>query len=209
MPRPRTSLKSFLHSAKSILTAPSSTSRPPVTFVIGNESADVDSICSSILLAYLKTYSPHPHRNYPDTFYIPLSNIPRADLRLRPELLPVLKHAHLDTDDVLTLSDLPFPIEKDDGSELARDSKWFLVDHNVLTGSLGTRFGNKVVGIIDHHFNEYEHPLTHDPVHGEGRAIEGVGSCASLIIQHARKANMFPARNQAWDEELAYCADGF
>ena len=104
----RASLRSFLFSAKAALKNVSQQSSP-VTFVIGNESAgktgrcsqlafpltvspDLDSLCSAVVLAYLRTCAP---TSKSDTLYIPLSNIPRAELSLRTELIPVLSHANI------------------------------------------------------------------------------------------------------------------
>ena len=61
---------------------------------------DLDSLCSALLFAYFRTHTP------PHTLHIPLSNLPRADLALRPELNAVLNPAGLKPEDLVTLSDL-------------------------------------------------------------------------------------------------------
>ncbi|KOS20909.1 Exopolyphosphatase [Escovopsis weberi] len=181
---PRLSLKAFLSSARAALAAPPRST--PLTFVIGNESADLDSLCSAILCAYLRSHTP------PHALHIPLANLPRADLPLRTEMTAVLAHAGLTPSDLLTLSDLPdrFAPHNNNNNSNNPDSRprpsedadagpeprWFLVDHNALTGAL-RRFQPNVVGVIDHHVDEHATPASAAP-----RIVEPCGSCASLVI---------------------------
>jgi exopolyphosphatase len=218
MPLPHTSLRSFLLSAKSTLNnAAKQTS--PVTFVVGNESAgsinmeiinaylsnsilDLDSLCSTVVLAYLRTYAPTSKSN---TLYIPLSNLPRADLSLRPELLPVLSHANLKPSDLITLSDLPtassrIPLEK---------TRWILVDHNALQGELGKIYGTRLVGCIDHHDEENKVPKDTED---EPRIVRKSGSCSSLVVEYTRDAwDALAAKSSGekdtlWNAQLARLA---
>lgn len=137
--------------------------------------SDLDSLCSALLFAYLRT-----HAHAPPRLHIPLCNLQRGDLALRPEFGAVLHDAALTTDDVLTLDELPGP------RDLApADTRWLLVDHNVLTGPLAQVYGSKgsgsqnlVIGCVDHHDDEGEVP--HD---AEPRVIEKCGSCVSLIVE--------------------------
>ncbi|KAK3940316.1 exopolyphosphatase-like protein [Diplogelasinospora grovesii] len=182
----RTSLKTFLGTARKVLSTPQAPQRP-FTFVIGNESADLDSLCSAVLLAYFKTFTP------PHTLHIPLSNLLRPDLALHPELNAVLSPAGLQVDDLLTLSDLPSPLP-------AEATRWLLVDHNALTGQLAEKYSDRVIGCVDHHEDEHKVPQDADP-----RVIEKCGSCMSLVVDHCR---------DVWDslpkvdggDELAYVA---
>lgn len=134
------------------------------------------------MLAYLHTYALQPKAN---TLYIPLSNLPRADLQLRPELLPVLRYAGLKPGDLITLSDLP-PIAR---PLKANSTRWLLVDHNSLQRDLGKLYSSRVVGCIDHHDEEGKVPLD---CGDEPRIIKKSGSCASLVVEHCRRA---------WDAE--------
>lgn len=172
---PRASLSAFLASAKSALAASttSTTTKQKLTFVVGNESADLDSLCSALLLAYLRTYTP------PHTLHIPLCHLARDDLSLRPEFAEALRQAAASPDDVLTLDDLPAAVDD--------DARWLLVDHNCLTGRLA-RFhgGDRVVGCVDHHADEGRVPSDVEP-----RVLEQSGSCASLVVDYCRAA---------WDE---------
>ncbi|RFU77329.1 hypothetical protein TARUN_4881 [Trichoderma arundinaceum] len=188
---PRLPLKGFLAAARSALTAPPAQRSGPLTLVIGNESADLDSLCSAVVLAYIRSNaSPH-------TLHIPLSNIPRSELVLRTEMTAVLKHAGLAPTDILTLSELP--------DLKPEDTQWFLVDHNALTGQL-QKFQSRVIGCIDHHVDEKITSLDVKP-----RIIEPCGSCMSLIIEESRAAwDAFPAPETedvaAEDDRLARLA---
>ncbi|EFQ32005.1 exopolyphosphatase [Colletotrichum graminicola M1.001] len=175
---PRVPLGAFLARARSALTAPASQRASPLTLVVGNESADLDSLCSAVVYAYLRTHAP------PHTLHVPVSNLARDDLKLRTEMTAALAHARLAPEDLLTLDDLP--------ADLApRDTRWVLVDHNALTGDLAARFAGRVVGCVDHHADEGAVPRdTGD----EPRVVETCGSCSSLVVEHCRPA---------WEEALA------
>ncbi|KAK4109121.1 DHH phosphoesterase [Canariomyces notabilis] len=171
----RMSLKSFLVTARQALLAPLPQRPKPLSFVVGNESADLDSLCSALILAYFRTHTP------PHTLHIPLCNLPRADLALRPELTAALNPAGLQPDDLITISDLP-----KDGLA-PQDTRWFLVDHNVLTGDLATTFSDTslIVGCIDHHDDEGSIPQNLPPE--QPRVIAKCGSCMSLVLEHCRE----------------------
>ncbi|KKF96568.1 putative exopolyphosphatase [Ceratocystis platani] len=158
------SLKSFLASAKQAL---ASSSRP-LTLVVGNESADLDSLCCATLYAYFQTAAT------PKVPHIPLANLVRADLALRPELTTVLSHADLSMSDLITLDDLPSSLTPD-------ETAWVLVDHNALTGRL-TPFQSRVTGCIDHHVDEGKLPPGIAP-----RILEICGSCSSLVVERYRE----------------------
>ncbi|TDZ15625.1 putative exopolyphosphatase [Colletotrichum orbiculare MAFF 240422] len=168
----RTSLRVFLANARVALTSPAAQRSSPLTLVVGNESADLDSLCSAVVYAYLRTHTP------PHTLHIPVSNLPRDDLKLRPEMTAALGNANLTPSDLLTLDDLP--------SELpAHDTRWLLVDHNALTGDLGKKYSSRVVGCVDHHADEHKVPAD---TGAEPRVVEKCGSCASLVVEHLRSA---------------------
>ncbi|KAK7958303.1 hypothetical protein PG996_010257 [Apiospora saccharicola] len=194
---PRTSVKAFLARARTALTAPPSKRQTPLTFVVGNESADLDSLCSAILLAYLRTHSP------PHTLHIPLCHIPRDDLSLRPEFTLVLRRAGTSPEDVITLSELPGP-----ESLNPADTRWLLVDHNALTGQLAQLYSAQVDSCIDHHADEGKVPQD-SPL----RVIEKSGSCASLVVAQCRDAwDALSASSEeeapAIDTNLAYLGLG-
>ncbi|RKF80197.1 putative exopolyphosphatase [Golovinomyces cichoracearum] len=191
---PRVSVSTFLSTAKEVLSQYNTTSSRErsqltntLTFVIGNESADLDSICCTIIFAYSLTYFSNVNRSLaasiPATFHIPLLNIQRTSLRLRPELTAVLQHANLKSSELLTLSDLPQYLPPPE------QTRWLLVDHNVLTGGLGKIYGHRVVGCIDHHEDEGLVPFGDkigEGLEGEPRVIEKASSCASLVTAWVR-----------------------
>ncbi|KAI0546105.1 exopolyphosphatase-like protein [Xylaria curta] len=181
---PRTSLKAFLSTARAALTAPSSKRSTPLTFVVGNESADLDSLCSALLLAYFRTYSPPIKRasagnnestGITNTVHIPICHLQRADLALRPEFAAVLRDADVKGEDVFTLEDV---LSSKKHSIRPEDTRWLLVDHNAMTGTLGKVFGSRVFGCVDHHADEDVIPRD-----AEVRVIEKSGSCMSLVIE--------------------------
>ncbi|CCU74612.1 exopolyphosphatase [Blumeria hordei DH14] len=184
MNSPRASLPSFLSAAKHALTSYNVSQLQSLTFVIGNESADLDSICSAVVWAYMLTYFTRSkaasHR--PTTLYVPLTNIPRADFGLRPELNVALHYAQLTPGQLISLNDLPVPLPP------PKQTRWLLVDHNSFTGSLGELYGSRVLGCIDHHDDEGRVPRgTRDGegLEAEPRIIQPSGSCASLVIAWA------------------------
>ncbi|KAM3074626.1 Exopolyphosphatase [Clarireedia jacksonii] len=201
----RVPVSAFLSSAKASLEI-ATQKGSPITFVVGNESADLDSICSAVTLAYIRTFSPStsPSR----ATYIPLSNLPRTDLSLRTELKPVLSRANLRASDLITLSDFSLQALK------AENTRWVLVDHNSLQGELGTVFGKRVVGCVDHHDDEGKvRPVEDCEREGEMRVLKKTGSCASLVVEWARKSwdEMTKGDMEGsgkMDRELAYLALG-
>ncbi|KAI4098678.1 MAG: hypothetical protein L6R37_006372 [Teloschistes peruensis] len=168
------SLRAFLSHAKSSLLTAVKTSEK-LTLVVGNESADLDSLTSSVLYAYLRSRSPPQNAFTP--LYVPLLNIPAVDLRLRPEFEAVFRHANIDASHLATLDDL----SGHDGPAFKPDhTRWILVDHNKLQGALDVKFASRVQGVIDHHEDEGSVIRDSEP---EFRVIERCGSCTSLVVR--------------------------
>lgn len=166
----RFSIATFLSQAKRQLQqAPKNESI--TAFVVGNESADLDSIASALVYSYIK--SSHPDARRTNTLAIPVTNIPARDLALRPELTALLSHANLKPSDLITLDDLP--------SLSPSKTSWTLVDHNALTGQLASTYSSSaaISACIDHHDDESSIPATATP-----RLIAKSGSCCSLITTH-------------------------
>lgn len=139
---------------------------------------DLDSLCSAVVFAYLRSHTQPKH-----TLHIPLANIPREDLPLRPELSKALSYAGVGVEDLLTLSDLE-EVVKAHGLE-PTDTRWLLVDHNALTGTLAERFASRVVGCVDHH--EDEGVVSQDTAN-EPRVLRKTGSCMSLVVEYCQDA---------------------
>lgn len=139
---------------------------------------DLDSLCSAVVFAYLRS-----HTQPKNTLHIPLANIPREDLPLRPELTKALSYAGVGSEDLLTLSDLE-DVVKTNGLE-PQDTRWLLVDHNALTGTLAESFASRVVGCVDHHEDE---SVVSQDTGDEPRVLQKTGSCMSLVVEYCQDA---------------------
>ncbi|KAI9470761.1 MAG: hypothetical protein EXX96DRAFT_542834 [Benjaminiella poitrasii] len=156
--------------------------------VTGNDSADLDSIISSLLFAYLSDTISHDN----DTLYIPLVKVPKIDLELRPEVKFVLSQVHVDYTKLICLDQLTVD---------PKDTQFVLVDHNSLTAPfdqpLWKNSSQQVVGVLDHHVDEklyLDAPL---------RNIQMVGSCVTLVLDHFMKQ----ASQETWlDDTIARLA---
>lgn len=144
--------------------------------------ADLDSITSSVVFAYLRSAASASTGR--PSVYVPLLNIPSADLRIRPELTALLPYANIEAPHLATLDDLPD--EGDREVYMNPDlTSWLLVDHNALPGKLGEVYSHRVVGCIDHHVEENKVSKENND---EPRIITKAGSCTSLVVNHFREA---------------------
>ncbi|KAI5295270.1 Exopolyphosphatase [Ascosphaera acerosa] len=184
-------------------------SKPELVFVLGNTSADLDSIVSAIIYAYFATSAARQ--------YVPVVNL--ADVssgpdlrRLRPELMAALRlsaviekgndeeaEGQLLREILLTTKDIR-QLLLDGASGARRQVKIALVDWNALprlgngehgvpglSDVLGDRLELLIVGCVDHHFDEGFIPSTVDP-----RRIQiPVGSCTSLVVSEVRCRNLW------------------
>lgn len=178
---PRNSLRAFLSHAKSTLRS-ALTHPQKLTLVVGNESADLDSLTSSLLYAYIR--SSFLPQNAFAPLYIPITNLPAKDLSLRPEFSKVYEHANIDASHLITLDDLA-PFAKLREGLNPKNTQWILVDHNKLQGVLGEIYGSRVCGVIDHH--DEEHAVPQD-TGSEPRIVVKSGSCTSLVVSYLRGA---------------------
>ena len=175
----RISISTFLSKAKhSLSQAVRSKGENPISLVIGNESADLDSITCAIVYGYIRSSS--PSATEANKCIIPITNVPAEELRLRPELTALLKHAELKPSDLVTLDDLD-PVENLHEVLPPGKTDWTLVDHNVLQGTLGKHYSQRVIGIVDHH--EDEGRVLSDV---KLRMIEKTGSCNSHVVNYCR-----------------------
>ena len=135
---------------------------------------------SSLLYAYLRSQAPPKDAFTP--LYIPLVNISAKDISLRPEFGALFEHANISASHLITVDDLPLASEYQ--RRLPPDkTRWMLVDHNHLQGSLGQVYSTQVHGTIDHHEDEGTVPMD---THPEPRWIEKCGSCTSLVVRYLR-----------------------
>lgn len=84
------------------------------------------------------------------------------------------QHAGINTSNLLNLDDINV------GFQQPEKTRWILVDHNKLQGSLGSQYSQYVHGVVDHHDEENVVPSATDP---EPRIVEKAGSCTSLIVR--------------------------
>lgn len=129
--------------------------------VMGNEAADLDSMASAIVFAYIRSEAE------PDKNIVPLMPIVREDFKLRTEAVYVFEKAQIDLDRLIFLDEMPQTF-------MDRVNNMAIVDHNKMSGAFEDH-GDKVRMIVDHHKEEglYENAVT--------RIIEPVGSTASLV----------------------------
>lgn len=130
--------------------------------------------------SYIRSSGPTPNATAP--FYVPVTNIPEADISLRPEFLALLPHANLEREHIITLDDLP---QAADTALEPDHTRWILVDHNALQGALGQNYAGRVAGAIDHHDDENIIPMN---TGSEPRIITKTGSCCSLVTNYCREA---------------------
>ncbi|KAF2436775.1 DHH phosphoesterase [Tothia fuscella] len=152
-----------------------------VTIVMGNESADLDSLTSALLFAYVRTYTPRPNSFSP--FYVPVLNIPASDIAIRPEFLALLPYANIDSESLITLNDLP-NLDDLEAKLPPQNTRWITVDHNALQGKLGKLYASRVVGTIDHHEDEHKVP---SETGDEPRIITKSVSCTSLVTNYCQE----------------------
>lgn len=143
---------------------------------------DLDSLSSSLLYAYLRSSNP-PRSAFTST-YIPLLNISASDIIIRPEFTALFSHMNISASHLITLDDLP-PPEKLEERLKPANTRWILVDHNRLQGTLGSVYSNRVQGVVDHHTEENSVPQDTSP---EPRVVEKCGSSTSLVIRALRSS---------------------
>ncbi|KAK9383002.1 uncharacterized protein V2V93DRAFT_389865 [Kockiozyma suomiensis] len=153
------------------------TANQRVLLVTGNESADLDSFTSSLVFAYLTATHPTPaFQNRTYSHIIPIVNIPREEVSLRPELHYLLSTLSIPESDVICKDEFLSSLSSTEADCESVDV--MLLDHNNLLSDLGAKFGKNVIGILDHHADEELHKDA-DP-----RVIEPVGSCTTLVIEY-------------------------
>ncbi|KIC76990.1 hypothetical protein DB41_DN00110 [Neochlamydia sp. TUME1] len=140
-----------------------------IHYVLGNESADLDSVISSLMYAYL-LYENHSRQE----LYLPLINIKREEVNTRKDLLYLLQLAKISTNHLLFLEEAPFSYLFS-----RRQLRLNLVDHHILRMDQQI-FSAAVESIIDHHFPE---PINYPLLSPASLLIEPVGSTATLIAE--------------------------
>jgi inorganic pyrophosphatase/exopolyphosphatase len=173
---------------------------PRVRLVLGNESADLDSVaCALVYAFFLSTHNHHHHHHHhhpqsaitqplggggsattrasaasPTFITVPIVNTPRADLPLRTDVKWMLDRARVDWTHLFFCDDEDVARLRNSGpGPCPVVESVVLVDHNRVTAGW-ERVSELVDAIIDHHEDRGDHPRA-------SRTIRPSGSCASLI----------------------------
>ncbi|KAL2823715.1 hypothetical protein BDW59DRAFT_148544 [Aspergillus cavernicola] len=227
-PFPEHTLLQFLRSALQVhhrfVSGTLSRAESPI-YVIGNPSADLDSIISALVYSYFANDRvpcdfPRPH--------VPVINLDKVSAgpelrRLRPEFAKALhlsKHDAGETSDVeessmlkehfLTVADFAAQLKQEClGSQIQADS--VLVDWNALPTRSDNQPGKgkgalpglptvdfTVVGCIDHHTDEKFLPSI---VSTQPLFVEPTGSCSSLVIAVLEKMGLWERSKSATANE--------
>ncbi|XP_071582959.1 exopolyphosphatase PRUNE1 isoform X3 [Heliangelus exortis] len=138
-----------------------------VHVVMGNEACDLDSTVSALALAYFlaKTSSA------PATTFVPVLNIPRAELPLRTETVFLLGEQGIPPTSLICRDEIDLG-----GLHGAGLLSLTLVDHHVLTGT-DAALEEAVVEVLDHR------PLDRDRAPRCPMTVAPVGSCATLVTE--------------------------
>ncbi|CAB4494319.1 DHH phosphoesterase [Rhizophagus irregularis] len=157
--------------------------RKKLYFVLGNESADLDSIISSIAYACLSQQLISPDElnslstsSFP--IYFPIIQIPKSDFSLRPECSYVFSECEFTESDISQLLFLDDILPHLDKLSSNYDVNLILVDHNKLISPWSEKFNDKIDTILDHHQDERLY------LNIKCRQIEFVGSATSLVVLH-------------------------
>ncbi|KAM9368521.1 exopolyphosphatase PRUNE1 [Phaethornis superciliosus] len=138
-----------------------------VHVVMGNEACDLDSTVSALALAYfLSKTSPAPN-----TAFIPVLNIPRAELPLRTETAFLLGEQGIPPSSLICRDEIDLG-----GLHGAGLLSLTLVDHHVLPGT-DAALEEAVVEVLDHR------PLDRDRAPRCPLTVAPVGSCATLVTE--------------------------
>ncbi|KAL3474736.1 hypothetical protein BJX99DRAFT_231224 [Aspergillus californicus] len=238
IPPPEHSLFQFLKSAlqvhQNFISGALSRAESPI-YVIGNPSADLDSIISALVYSYFANN--RVPRDYPRP-HVPVINLDKVPTgpelrRLRPEFVKALqlsRHAgktseveesSLLKEHFLTVADFAAQLEKG-GFERQIQADSVLVDWNALPirspdNTLGkgsvpglSTVDFTVVGCIDHHADEkFLPPIANAQPH----LVEPTGSCTSLVMATLEKMGLWQkhdtnlsASELAHEEEVAKLA---
>lgn len=137
--------------------------------VMGNQGADLDSIVSSVVYAFLLSELASAQRQSEPVAILPLVNVPRADFPLRREVEFLFQDVGIDVANLAFVDELDLRSVMQD-----RELALTLVDHNRLPDDQAF-LEPAVVEIIDHHAvsGQFSRPVSIE--------IEPVGSTATLV----------------------------
>ncbi|KNE64903.1 hypothetical protein AMAG_10569 [Allomyces macrogynus ATCC 38327] len=165
----------------------------PITVVLGNEAADLDSTIASLLVAHLASLNA-PENN--GRIYVPALPIARADLALRTDVTAFLSTLLPDAANLLFFQD-GLPTIFSPAVAQPESLQISLTDFNALPPSLA-HLHPFVNAILDHHVD------AHDYAHAVPRTITAVGSATTLVVLHyANVIASLPALHRAEIATLA------
>ncbi|KAJ2867905.1 Exopolyphosphatase [Coemansia erecta] len=149
-----------------------------LTLVLGNESADLDSMVSSLTLAYALSAQQQSNT------VVPIMNANRADMTLRQDCQALLQTTLVaeggkGIDDLTFIDDIDLKEVVDKYTDRDNSLDVWLVDHNA-PASRQAFLDPYVRGIVDHHLDEGRCQGA------EWREIETIGSCTTLVAAKIR-----------------------
>lgn len=141
---------------------------PIVHIVMGNEAADLDTMVSSIVYAFFRMSQVQIGSR---DLFVPILNLNREELDLRPEARTVFTGAGIDTSNLLFIDQVDLSVFVQSNA-----LNCILVDHNRLSEKQ-THLQPCVCEVVDHHVDEgmYGQQTLHR------RLIEPVGSTCTLV----------------------------
>eukprot|EP01029_Cantina_marsupialis_P026328 TRINITY_DN7047_c0_g1_i1.p1 TRINITY_DN7047_c0_g1~~TRINITY_DN7047_c0_g1_i1.p1 ORF type:complete len:377 (+),score=106.70 TRINITY_DN7047_c0_g1_i1:63-1193(+) len=142
-----------------------------IVFVLGNQSADPDSmICSICYSNYLRTHMVDDNEKV-----VSLFNIPRSQFSLRPTQQAIFNRFNIDVSDCCFLDDVDF-------QSLDVPYGIVLVDHNVLAPHQNW-MSSYLEGIIDHHRDEGHFDSIPKNIGWIANENREVGSCSTMVAE--------------------------
>lgn len=132
-----------------------------INIVLGNQSADLDSIACAIAYAYFQT------RQTGGTIFLPVLNTTKQILDSKNVCMFALRECGVDVKNLIFLEEL----------RAATIANAILVDHNELEEHVKTFNLKKIIRIVDHH-----RVLSRTSV-CDDRRLANAGSCASMVAR--------------------------
>lgn len=145
-----------------------------IQIVLGNESCDLDSAISSLVMAYF-IFKVQKNAD----IVIPVLNVKRKELAVRTEVVFFLEETSINISDVICIDEIDLKTLHEKGKLSV-----VLVDHNSLSTEQ-SYLDSRVVQIIDHH--EIDNP---DKIKKLNSKIESVGSCCTLVAEEILNSNV-------------------
>jgi len=148
--------------------------------VMGNEAGDLDSLASAIAYASLQR---HMSSVVESTIWVPVYNVPHAELHLRRDIVEVLRLAGIVANSIICIDNPNLNLLSLNAKHRLRLT---LVDHNALSPRQDA-LASSVVGIVDHHRDA---GMYQGSVANASRVVVfPVGSCCTLISEFLFKVN--------------------